>query len=652
MKRLLKSRYSLLIVFLLSYMFLSFLVRTYFFSISLNDLSFSFEQTILPFLLGFLFDFSVVLAFVFPYNLYLLALPSKFVGSFIDRFITIFYFFVLLILVFFSLMAEFPFWEEFGVRFNFIAVDYLIYTYEVLANINESYPLPLLLSLIALLITGAFYLLYKFKFFEFTFRSKDNFINKIYLSSTFILLTLISMIFLTNSVAEFSLNKKVNEISKNGVFSFFAAYRSNTLDYDAFYKTIDNRKAYDILRENLLQDNQVYKSPEFENIFRETKGKNEIEPNIIMVVLESFSGDFISEFGNNQNITPNFDDLVEKSVFFSNVFATGTRTVRGMEALTLSVPPTPGHSIVRRPNNENLFSISSILKNKSYHPYFIYGGDGYFDNMNSFFGNQGFDIVDRDRGNPLSETIKTHRYSIQDNEVSFENAWGISDEDLYNQAIKYADISQRNNEHFFEFIMTTSNHRPYTFPDGKIDLKSGTRNAAVKYTDFALGNFLKEAENKSWFKNTVFIIIADHCASSAGRWEINLNNHHIPALIYNLNEEPTKINKLASQIDIFPTLLGYLNWNYETELYGKDINLMKPNEERAFIANYRTLGLLKKNIFTQLNDKKMSSQFIVRKNLDKSPLENVQQKLIDETISYYQTASERFKNGKMKNSNP
>ena len=160
-----------------------------------------------------------------------------------------------------------------------------------------------------------------------------------------------------------------------------------------------------------------------------------------------------------------------------------------MEALTLSVPPTPGNSIVRRPDNQNLFSVATIFKEKNYQPYFIYGGDGYFDNMNNFFGGQGFDIVDRNRGNPLSDDIKTQRFNIPDNEVSFENAWGICDEDLYKQSIKYADKSSKLNKPFFQFVMTTSNHKPYTFPAGKIDLPQGDRNGAVKYTDYALGKF-------------------------------------------------------------------------------------------------------------------------------------------------------------------
>ncbi len=650
MKKLLnRGRFSLLAAFTLLYLSLSFFVRAALLSLSFRDLSFSFIEILKAFGMGFLFDLTVALSFVMLYNLYLLLFPKKWAGSWFDKIFTYFYFVVVLFIVFFSLMAEFPFWEEFGVRFNFIAVDYLIYTYEVVSNINESYPLPIIIITLFVLVAASLFLLKKNRAFTNTFSSEIPFLKRLTVSVPILILSACLLVFLTNSMAEFSLNSVVNEVAKNGVFSFFRAYRSNELDYEKFYQTLPEKEAYSILKKNLIQENQAYNSNQIDAILRTTQGSDEIRPNIVMVVIESFSGEFISAFGNQDHITPNFDELTNNSIFFTNLYATGTRTVRGMEALTLSVPPTPGNSIVRRPKNDNLFSIATILKQRNYHPYFIYGGDGYFDNMNSFFGGQGFDIVDRNRGNPLSDNIKTHRYNIPDNEVSFENAWGVCDEDLYKQTLKYADRSSEEKQPFFQVVMTTSNHRPYTFPAGKIDLDQGTRNAAVKYTDFALGKFLKEAKTKPWFSNTVFVVVADHCASSAGKWEININKHHIPAIIYNLKNEPENINRLTSQIDLLPTLLGYLNWGYDTQFYGKDINQTKPGDERAFIANYRTLGFLKNGVFTQVNDRKGAIQFEVSddgKSMNETQKSN--KNLINETISYYQTASERFKNGKMK----
>ena len=646
-----KGRFSVLFSILGLYLCLSFIIRIVFLFWSINDLEPNILHIIGAFAIGFCYDLMMGASFLFLYAVYLLLLPKKIIGSVFDKIITYVYLALMFLIIYFSLMAEIPFWDEFGVRFNFIAVDYLIYTYEVVENINQSYPLPLIIAVLVGVIVLTFVLLKKFKAFRNTFSDKISFGKRALFAIPVLAIAIILGSVLKNKQADFTNNMVVNELGRNGAFSFISAYRSNELDYETFYLKLSDKEAYSVLKKSLLQKNQHYQSAKYDDISRITKGENEQKPNIILIAIESFSGDFLTEFGNKNNITPNFDKLTNESIFFTNLYATGTRTVRGMEALTLSVPPTPGNSIVRRPDNGNLFSIATVLKEKNYHPYFIYGGDGYFDNMNNFFGGQGFDIVDRNRGNPLSDNIKTKRYSIQDNEVTFENAWGICDEDIYKQSLKYADLSSKGNQPFFQFIMTTSNHKPYSFPDGKIDLPQGNRNAAVKYTDYALGKFLAEAKTKPWFQNTVFVIVADHCASSAGKWEINISKHHIPAIIYNLHQqEPARINRLTSQIDLMPTLFGYLNWNYNSSFYGKDINQTNPGEERAFIGNYRTLGMLKNDIFTQINDRKKVQQFKVSSDEEKSlsEIKNQQKDLVNETISNYQTASERFKNGKMK----
>ena len=643
------SRFSALLTILGLYIALSFLTRIIFLTWSAKDVDFNLVYLIRAFLTGFVFDTATGLSFLLIYAVYLLIFPKRWIGSLADKIFTYFYLSFVLIIIFFGLIAEFPFWEEFGVRFNFIAVDYLIYTYEVVSNINQSYPLPLIIAVLVALVIGTLILLYKTGILRNTFSDKCSIRTRMYYALPILLIIFLLLGVMKNKQADFSNNLVVNEIGKNGVFSFFAAFRSNELDYDIFYPKIDEKRAYTILKKNILQENQTYTTDQWNDINRITKGENENRSNIILIAIESFSGDFLKAFGNKDNLTPNYDSLANQSIFFAHLYATGTRTVRGMEALTLCVPPTPGNSIVRRPNNKHIFSIATILLQKSYHPYFIYGGDGYFDNMNNFFGGQGFDIVDRDRGNPLSELIDTHRYNIPSDEVSFENAWGICDEDLYKQSIKYADKSSSANTPFFQFVMTSSNHKPYTFPEGRIDLPQGGRNAAVKYTDYALGKFIAEAQKKPWFKNTVFVIVADHCASSAGKWEINIDKHHIPAIIFNLPHEPQRIDRLVSQIDLMPTLFGYLNWNYSTALYGQDINQMKAGEERTFIGNYRTLGMLKENLFTQIDDRKRVKQFSVsEKDQSLSEANNQNKELVSETISYYQTASERFKNGKMK----
>ena len=238
----------------------------------------------------------------------------------------------------------------------------------------------------------------------------------------------------------------------------------------------------------------------------------------------------------------------------------------------------------------------------------------------------------------------THRKNIEDHEVTFENAWGVCDEDIYSKVIKEADIAFGSGKPFFNFVMTTSNHKPYTYPAAKINIPSGSgREGAIKYTDYAIGQFLKNSQQKPWFINTVFVIMADHCGSSAGRWELDVANYHIPALIVNLKDAaPQKIDKLCSQIDLFLTLFAQLGWDYESNLFGKDIFKMENGDERAFIGNYRKLGLLKGTQLMVLGDQKTANFYYWNKadnSLKSMPLN---EGFLKETISYFQVADHLY----------
>jgi phosphoglycerol transferase MdoB-like AlkP superfamily enzyme len=644
------NRFAILRSFIVVYCSLAFAVRMILFMMSFKSIDFSILAICKIFGFGLLYDFGTAVFFIFPYCLYLLAFPSKKTGNAADRILTFNILFFTFFITVFSFLAEFPFWDEFNTRFNFIAVDYLIYTYEVVENINQSYPLPLLI-IVLLALTGLLFLYFhKTKKFQLSFSNSQTFKNRLVYTLVLAFISLIYIQFVPNKMAENGKNLYVNELSKNGVYSFFAAFRSNELDYDTFYQKLPDNEAFALVKKDIQQSNQSYVSNEQASLNRKVSNTGtEKHPNIVLVCIESFSAKFMTEFGNKAKLTPNLDTISRQSIFFTNLYATGTRTVRGMEALTLSVPPTPGNSIVRRPNNSNLYSIATVLKQKDYSLNFIYGGDGYFDNMNTFFGGQGFTIVDRNRGNPLSEEVKTQRINIEDNEVTFENAWGICDEDIYNKTLKIADANFKTGKPFFNFIMTTSNHKPYSFPEHVIKMPQGKRESVIKYTDYAIGNFINNAKKKPWFKNTVFIFVADHCANSAGKWEVNIDKHHIPAMIYNTHLAPEKVNKLVSQIDLMPTVFGYLNWNYNTSLYGKDIRLMQPDEERALLGNYRTIGLLEDNIFTEINDRKQCNQYSWNpKSKEMKAVKKGNQILKNKTIANYQTASERFKNGLMK----
>ena len=218
-----------------------------------------------------------------------------------------------------------------------------------------------------------------------------------------------------------------------------------------------------------------------------------------------------------------------------------------MSAGSLSIPPIPGNSIVRHLDNGGLATLGQVLDRKGYTSRFVYGGDGFFDNMNAYFSGNGYQVMDRK--------------SWTRDEVTFENAWGLCDEDVFNKVLKTSDADYASGKPFFDHIMTISNHRPFTYPDGKIDIKSksGGRYGGVKYTDYAINKFLTDARSHPWFDNTIFVVMSDHTAGSAGKEELTPPKYHIPLIIYAPKlVKPQRDDRMASQIDMVPTLLGLM----------------------------------------------------------------------------------------------
>jgi len=558
--------------------------------------------------------------------------------------------FLMILVSVFSFFAEFTFWGEFESRFNFIAVDYLVYTYEVINNINESYPLPYLIAGVVTITIIILLVIKSSGAFRNSFGSNTRFKSRLTYSLSIWLLIAIYAMAIDNSWAEKSENRYQNELSKAGVYSFFSAFKNNELNYQQFYSLLPDDRAFEITRRLLKTPGSAYTGPS--RSIRKNVSAMEGQqrtPNVVMIVLESFSADFMKEFGNEQRITPVLDSLAKQSLFFTNMYATGTRTVRGMEALSLAVPPTPGNSIVRRRNNKQLSTIGSIFESKGYRSTFFYGGDGYFDNMNQYFGNNGFDLVDRGRKLAIGDDYQTDRRRIPDSEVNFENAWGICDEDIYSAVLKDADAKFSAKQPFYNFIMTTSNHRPFTYPNGKIDIPSGlNRDGAVKYTDYAIGQFLKKARTKPWFSNTIFIIVSDHCASSAGKNEIDVAKYHIPAMIYNLpGAAPFRVEKVCSQIDLYPTLFSVLNWSYRNNNYGINV-LDSAYKPRALIATYQKLGYMRNDSLVILSPRRKVESFLYNRSGNEQRPEKVSDQLINEAIASYQTAYYLYSKGGLK----
>jgi phosphoglycerol transferase MdoB-like AlkP superfamily enzyme len=547
--------------------------------------------------------------------------------------------FLFVVLILQNAISEYFFWNEFGVKYNFIAVNYLVYTNEVIGNIMESYPVvPLFTGLFIIAGIVTYFIVGKSKSY---INSIPNFVEKIKISGLYFMLFGFSLVAIPSlATNENSQNIFSNELQANGVYKFYLAFMNSELDYFKFYKTLPEKDAYALLSQQI-----PYLSGE--STLRYIKGTGiENHKNVVLITIESYSADFMKMYGNEQNLTPFLDSLASQSLLFTNFYASGNRTVRGLEAVTLCLPPTAGESVVKRKDNKDKFSTGNVFKQKGYNVKYLYGGDAFFDNMEDFFSGNGYDIVDKKTFSP--------------DEITFDNIWGVCDGDIYDKAIKVMNEEAKQNKPFFNQIMTVSNHRPFTYPNNKIDIPGDakSRDGGVKYTDYAMRKFFEMAKKQPWFANTVFVVLADHCASSAGKTELPIDKYRIPAMIYSPGFiQPQRYTNLVSQIDIMPTLFGLLDFNYKSKFFGQDV-LRAEYKPRALIATYQDLGMIRDNVLTIISPKQQVKQFqltLLRKEgiendfqlyYDQKPLLKEREDLINETISFYQTASDMLKKKK------
>jgi phosphoglycerol transferase MdoB-like AlkP superfamily enzyme len=535
----------------------------------------------------------------------------------------------------FGAVAEFVFWQEFTTRFNFIAVDYLIYTDEVIGNIRESYPVPLILAGIGMLACIIVWLCFK----RFSFKVAPLTLpRRVILLVLAIALPITSYTLANVDQTEVTENAYANELSGNGLFSLAAAMRRNELDYDRFYKTIPQQDANTTLTAlGMMRPPLSANGAQREG----SPASNKMGPftrrpkNVVLISVESLSADYLGIHGGQKGLTPNLDKLAAEGLQFDRLFATGTRTVRGLDALSLGTPPIPGQAIVHRPDNEHLATIGELLKAQGYATYFIYGGYGYFDNMNAYFRGNNYQVIDRTDFDPKT--------------IAAENIWGVADESLFDNALTALDESTKSGKPFFAHIMTTSNHRPFTFPEGRIDLPQGSRDGAVKYTDYALGRLIEQAKTKPWFKDTLFVIVADHCASVAGKTKLPVAKYHIPLIFYAPDMlKPAHYSRMASQIDIAPTLLDVLGAQGKEHFFGESLFAAEAQPARAFISNYQELGYYKNDTLIVLSPKKKAEAFKINPKTYEAEKSAIDATLLQEAIAYYQTGSRAFKQGALK----
>jgi phosphoglycerol transferase MdoB-like AlkP superfamily enzyme len=563
-------------------------------------------------------------------------------------------------------ISEVLFWEEFGVRFNFIAVDYLIYTTEVVKNIKESYNLPAIVAGVLAVAAGFYFLWRRLGFTQLWAEGAEQDATPRWRTLAWLGTPLMLLLGYAYAVGRHDLkadstvhasfgerlvaglrhmgdpqpnfaNSYDTELAKNGEYSFLAAFWANELEWRRFYPSTPDSVA------RLAQALQGAKPNDILRTVQPTGPVRRL--NVIQITIESMSAEFLSCYGEPgyaaKHLTPNLDRVAAESLWFRHCYAGGTRTVRGMEALTLSIPPIPGQSVLRRKGCGDLCTLGSVLNGAGYDTAFIYGGDGFFDNMNYFFGANGYRIVD------LPNQLKAGK------QTTFANAWGACDEDAFGWSLEEADKAYAAGKPFHHFVMTTSNHRPYTWPAGKIDPKLVDRDGGVAYTDLAIGEFLKAAQAKPWFKDTVFVIVADHCASVAGKRELEIRRYEIPLFIWSPGNIPARrFELMMSQVDTAPTLLGLLNLPYASRFVGADV-LAPGYRPRAFISNYQKVAMLRGDgLLTVLKPVRHAAQYqadLATGALTLLPAASGDAEAIRETTQFYEGTDQLFNSGGLAN---
>ena len=541
----------------------------------------SFYESILTFIYGLRMD-TIVVSMILAIPTAALCLSPKIFSKFISKLLNI-YILSFLILAVFIECASFPFFAQYDLRPNYLFIEYLEYPQEVSSLLFKDYKLQFIAAFLIISLVVTLYIKSKFINFENVFQQS-------YLSRILMLLPILLVLFIgirsslghrpvNISDALYSTNRVINEITKNSLHSLGYAYYSNkkTENNIAKYGKIDIKEAYKLVSSAIGVEYKDEKRP----FYREVKSKldSKKQKNLVIFIQESMGAQFTGFIGNN-TLTPNLDKLAKDYISFTNLYSNGTRSVRGLAALTSGTLPIHGVEVIKRnKSQQDYFTIASLLKPYGYKSSFIYGGEARFDNMKSWYLGNGFDevIEQKDYENPI-----------------FTSTWGVSDEDLVIKANEKFKSHYANKENFVSVMFSSSNHMPFELPEGKIEFEKNIPKAsvenAIKYADFAIGKFFELAKKEAYFKNTVFVVISDHNVRVYGDQIVPIDMFQIPAVIISDNIPPQIFSRLTSQSDVLATALDLIGIDLSYPILGnsifkdnkKDINLMLFDEIYAY----------------------------------------------------------------------
>jgi phosphoglycerol transferase MdoB-like AlkP superfamily enzyme len=376
------------------------------------------------------------------------------------------------------------------------------------------------------------------------------------------------------STASFSSNRLVNELTLNSTYTLAYAARSmrNEADAAAMYGAMAWPEVQVRVQGYLHLPDTAFAGPAAPIQHREAAAAVPRKLNLVILLEESLGAGFVGHLG-GLPLTPNLDRLTTEGMYFTELHATGTRTARGMEAVVAGFPPSPSLSVLKLPGAQGgFFTLGAALRQQGYSTEFIYGGAANFDDMRAFYLANGFDrvIEQRDFVSP-----------------SFVATWGVSDEDLLTRANE--EFRQPRDRPFFAVLMSSSNHDPFEIPDGRIEPYNAplyTRENAIKYADYAIGRFFELARRESYYADTVFVVVADHDARVGGAPLVPLEHFRVPALVIGPGVPVGPYDRVASQIDLAPTLLGILGIDASLPTPGRNLMRLPDDDPGRAVMQY------------------------------------------------------------------
>jgi phosphoglycerol transferase MdoB-like AlkP superfamily enzyme len=464
-------------------------------------------------------------------------------------------------------LGTIPFAEQYDSRLNYIYIEYLVYPREILSTLLASY--SLLMAAV-----GPFTLICALLAWRMT-RSAVQAppckpLPGALLLTPLVMLAMLAMIRSTldhhpvnPSTVTFSTDSLVNQLPLNSPYTLmYAIYEQNrdARGGSANYGRMDRQTVIQIVAETAGLDGKVDLQSATPTLHDQTATRRLGQPlNLVIVLEESLGAEFVGRLG-GKGLTPNLDALADEGIWFEQLYATGTRSARGIEAIISGFPPTPKLSVVKLAETQkNFFTIAALLAQQNYQTSFIYGGSAHFDNMRRFFMNNGFQTV-----------IDQQDYA----KPRFTAIWGVSDEDLFLKAHEY--FESQGDRPFFSLVFSSSNHKPFEIPAGRVETRTGPDgpgDTAVAYADYAIGEFLSMARSSSYWDNTVFLVIADHNSRVKGADRIPVEHFHIPGVILGAGIEPRTVPGITSQIDLLPTLLSLMGVDSRHPAIGYDLTL-------------------------------------------------------------------------------